>query len=307
MRGPSFFVRIGSGFTLIELLVVIAVIAVVAAILFPVFGQARGSARKTACLSNTRQTVMAALQYAQDYDETFPRLDNNGDCSWDEPGCSLPDSGNPGTDPDVPPRMFWNVLQAYIKNQQIGYCPEIGKTDWQGVIANGAAIFEPWGYPAWGLYNPGLEQHYYGAAAQMAVNSIVIDFIPPSAAYHPSIRAHPRGRLAGIQRPSEVLLLVGDSVWDNGTAASLGLGNSIVWPNEPGSVCPDAGQGWTWYVHKPDKRRFGSRAEVESGWANVAMCDGHVKNFRYSQLEHCDYPTGNPAWPLTFRHWDPQY
>ena len=136
--------RTGSAFTLIELLVVIAIIAIIAALLFPVFGRARASARQTSCLSNTRQTALAAFQYAQDYDETFPRLDNNGDCGWGEPGCSLPDWGNPGSDPDIAPRMFWNVLQPYIRNHQLGFCPEVGKTDWQGVIANAAAVFGPW-------------------------------------------------------------------------------------------------------------------------------------------------------------------
>jgi len=45
------------GFTLIELLVVIAIIAILAAILFPVFAQAKAAAKKSACLSNTRQLV----------------------------------------------------------------------------------------------------------------------------------------------------------------------------------------------------------------------------------------------------------
>ena len=44
-----------SGFTLIELLVVIAIIAILAAILFPVFAQARESARQTTCLSDEKQ------------------------------------------------------------------------------------------------------------------------------------------------------------------------------------------------------------------------------------------------------------
>ena len=68
------------GFTLIELLVVIAIIAILAAILFPVFAQARASARQTTCISNVKQVGLGAMMYAQDYDETYPRMDNNGSC-----------------------------------------------------------------------------------------------------------------------------------------------------------------------------------------------------------------------------------
>src|SRR5437879_4143900 len=64
------------GFTLIELLVVIAIIAILAAILFPVFAQAKAAAKATACLSNVKQSVVGALLYAQDYDDTWPILDN---------------------------------------------------------------------------------------------------------------------------------------------------------------------------------------------------------------------------------------
>lgn len=60
------------GFTLIELLVVIAIIAILAAILFPVFAQAKAAAKKTQCLSNTKQLGTGLQIYLADSDDTFP-------------------------------------------------------------------------------------------------------------------------------------------------------------------------------------------------------------------------------------------
>ncbi|WP_395093773.1 DUF1559 domain-containing protein [Armatimonas sp.] len=81
------------GFTLIELLVVIAIIAILAAILFPVFAKARESARKTACMSNLKQIALAAIMYAQDYDEMFPG--SGGNASNTGPGGISVDWGFP--------------------------------------------------------------------------------------------------------------------------------------------------------------------------------------------------------------------
>lgn len=61
------------GFTLIELLVVIAIIATLAAILFPVFTQAKGAAKRTAALSNLKQIGFAWIAYSADFDDTIMR------------------------------------------------------------------------------------------------------------------------------------------------------------------------------------------------------------------------------------------
>jgi len=58
-------------FTLVELLVVIAIIAVLAAMLMPALGAARGSARRTDCLSDLRQVLTMHLQYADNCDGVF--------------------------------------------------------------------------------------------------------------------------------------------------------------------------------------------------------------------------------------------
>lgn len=101
------------GFTLIELLVVIAIIAILAAILFPVFARAREKARQTSCLSNMKQITLAALQYAQDYDEKLSRSFN----WWDPFAHTAPYY-----------TYWWDNLGPYIKNTQVFFCPSSNST-----------------------------------------------------------------------------------------------------------------------------------------------------------------------------------
>ncbi len=60
------------GFTLIELLTVIAIIGILAAIIIPVVGRVRASARQVQCASNLRQMAMAMRMYAQENNNVLP-------------------------------------------------------------------------------------------------------------------------------------------------------------------------------------------------------------------------------------------
>lgn len=68
-----------NAFTLIELLVVIAIIAILAAILFPVFAQAKASAKRSGTLSNVKQLALGVNMYAADYDDMVNLTWQNGD------------------------------------------------------------------------------------------------------------------------------------------------------------------------------------------------------------------------------------
>lgn len=108
-------------FTLIELLVVIAIIAILAAILFPVFAQARESARLTACVSNGRQIGLGLSMYLQDYDEAFPPADYGGPVT-SPPYTQFAWYSGAGGPVYYPPCCF-DLLQPYEKSTQIHKCP----------------------------------------------------------------------------------------------------------------------------------------------------------------------------------------
>jgi len=104
--------RVNKAFTLIELLVVIAIIAILAAILFPVFAQAKESAKRTACLSNSRQQGVGLQLYLQDEEGTMPtayQLHTTGEYH------------------DV-----WNLVMPYAKSQDLFYCPDRTQTGCTG-------------------------------------------------------------------------------------------------------------------------------------------------------------------------------
>lgn len=96
--------KMKKAFTLIELLVVIAIIAILAAILFPVFTQAKLSAKKTAALAQMKQLSLAVFMYGSDNEDNM-----------------VPASNRTGTgDPVVWPPL----VNVYAKNTQIFLAPD---------------------------------------------------------------------------------------------------------------------------------------------------------------------------------------
>jgi len=117
--------KISRGFTLIELLVVIAIIAILAAILFPVFAQAKEAAKKTSCLSDTKQIATAAQMYLADFDDTYMMSRSiNAATGLNNGVGSVYASDETFTTPSPETRSQWgNAVQPYMKNRGIWSCP----------------------------------------------------------------------------------------------------------------------------------------------------------------------------------------
>jgi len=295
-------------FTLIELLVVIAIIAILAAILFPVFAQAKDAAKKTQCVSNTKQVALAGLMYAGDADDVLPRHDNNGSCAYGENPCAGPDWGNfqypAGGVAQGRNVMYFGAIEPYHKSYQISICPSLGATNWASVFSSGAVT------PPQSGYVKADEAYYYNTMGQMALNMMLIDYGDPYTGGTGWVNNRPgaaKGRLGSVTRPAETIMFVAESAWDWGSSISNNLGNGAVWPSFPNPACDSAGaEGWTRYPHAGKSGTYSGSHYPNGpklnpnlqGLAVFSFTDGHAKAMRYPEAEKCVPLPGSDTWAI---------
>jgi prepilin-type N-terminal cleavage/methylation domain-containing protein/prepilin-type processing-associated H-X9-DG protein len=202
-----------TGFTLIELLVVIAIIAILAAILFPVFAQARETARQITCGSRFYQVARAVAAYTSDFDTTQPLT------QW-----FASFAGDPEEE-ECRDRILAQLLQPYAKNWIIFRCP----SDPQATDAIlDKCPQDPEEQPP---TRQCAREHRWALKTDLGYNYVYLS--PIMAGSYPSANgwANVPATDARIKNPASTILFV-DSLWwrDDNTRQPLCGGNWIVMP-----------------------------------------------------------------------------
>jgi prepilin-type N-terminal cleavage/methylation domain-containing protein/prepilin-type processing-associated H-X9-DG protein len=228
-----------AGFTLIELLIVIAIISLLAAILFPVFNQARESARRGSCQSNLRQIGLGVSQYVQDYDDTFP---HNATTSPDDYS-NRPDNSSAYNN-------WIHKTQPYIKSWQVFICPSATKLAGQDPIGNSDTNYFGNGVVMRNLDSPGLYDDTVRMARVQKASELILAsewaYRTKTAYIRPFAASGGFGKwMASVQynynhyEGANLLFCDGHVKWrlqDNICARDFGINSSICGVQSPSSV-----------------------------------------------------------------------
>ncbi|MCX7992158.1 MAG: DUF1559 domain-containing protein [Fimbriimonadales bacterium] len=252
------------GFTLIELLVVIAIIAILAAILFPVFAQARESARQAVCMSNMKQIGAAMMLYLSDYDEVwFPAYTREripthpyayrpwlGYDTRNAPpdGCFY---GDATREARYPIRI--GLIDPYLKSDGIKRCPSMPSA-WQ---TSYALNFFRGNFPSpYYSRNPNAAGNEYSPVSKREDAALCVVIPAPNAE---------------VEEPSRTIIL-----WEHGY--KVPLCNWLQQANWPA-------RRQEWAQGPPRLREYIEHFQfLHRDGSNTLWADGHAKRMVYDQL-----------------------
>lgn len=289
-------------FTLIELLVVIAIIAILAAILFPVFAQAKESAKQTTCLSNQRQLAMASQQYLTDNDGALFRhhedwVLDDGSLTTNLPstvdGCVGGGFGN--SQAEKPWAIFF---QPYMKSRTMLFCPSDAakrSTKLSTTLFDYNGETEISGEEC--TANPQSE-----ACLSQQENFSMWSYLLNSIFTHKSCRYALEGVLPGFATESVLSGLQDPNIIMFSERNSEGFSD----PNSDFYYPPQ--DDYDTWAGEAALVRWGSGSRPNEGWiaydrhkggANYVYADGHAKWMRWGRARLDQFPDHQVRYPLT--------
>ncbi len=287
---------VARGFTLIELLVVIAIIALLIGILLPALGTARESGRNIKCQSQIRGIGQALLAYANDYRGLFPPVMH-----------------------DAPDRETGRLSMIWYDENRLGrYLPQIdGSNITEGntrsnTVGGGVMVC-----PNHSAGGRSYTMNYWAASAAAwrldSSTNRVTGFKPGNNPFDASEATRGSGFDTTVENSSNMLLL--SEAWGLFSSENAGLTGTTwftigqvgasAFPAQRfgagfGVTAPGAFPG-DWFGRAPEMAGLTTPGELRNyipfnrhpkkgratdrfGGANMSFVDGHVAQYKYSDL-----------------------